>query len=372
MPRKEYNWENGPAELEPHSLAKHTILRTYVEEYLRIRTINGNIPQFRITLVDGFAGGGEYVVKGGGGTIHDGSPVILVGAVNAATKRLNDARKNGVVVDANFVFVEKNRSAHNYLKDALRRRFDHAYIEQKVQLIHGAFEDHVWDIVNNIKSASGRKPQPIFILDQYGYGKIPVDMIARIMKELPKAEIFLTLAVDYLADYSSTLGIALERLRSLLHVDTAHVQAILDGKKEPEELETLPEDERHRSMLLIQRILHDAFAQNAGALCYTPFFITSASSRKSYWFLHLANSSRANDVVKQLHWNITNHFEHHGRAGTQMLVLGVDPMKPPKEQGTFTFGVTAQELTVGAPLPGLPCRLRGGKYLNWGFGEQAV
>lgn len=364
MPKKEYDWKHGPASLEPHSLAKHTILRRYVEEYLRILTINGKVPEFRVTLVDGFAGGGEYIVKGGGGAIHDGSPVILIGAVNAATMQLNDTRKKPVHIDANFVFVEKNASAHNYLEKTLLKRFETDFIKKRVHLIHGAFEEHVWDIVKNIKSVSGRKPRPIFILDQYGYSKIPIDMIAGIMQALPTAEVFLTLAVDYIADYSSDLSDAYARLKSSLHIDTSHVKAILDGRKDPEEIETLSEDERHLVMQQIQWLLHEAFARKACALYYTPFFITSASSRKSYWFLHLANNYRANDVVKQLHWEVANHFEHHCGVGTQMMVLGVDPSKPSMAQLSFDFGISAQALTVETLLKELPARLRDEKYRN--------
>lgn len=364
MPKKEYDWTNGPATLEPHSRAKYTILRRYVEEYLRILTINGKVPEFRVTLVDGFAGGGEYVVKGGGGAIHDGSPIILIGAVNAATAHLNTSRKKPLNIDANFVFVEKNASAHNYLEKALHKKFEPDFIKKKVSLIHGAFENHVWDIVKNIQSVSGRKPRPIFILDQYGYSKIPVDMIAGIMQALPTAEVFLTLAVDYIADYSSDLSDAYARLESSLHIDTSHVKSILDGRKDLEEIEMLSEGDRHVVMQQIQWLLHEAFARKACALYYTPFFITSASSRKSYWFLHLANNYRANDVVKQLHWEVANHFEHHCGAGIDMMVLGVDPSRPPTAQRSFDFGDSAQQQTVEKLLKDLPARLRHEKYRN--------
>jgi three-Cys-motif partner protein len=61
-----YDWRDGPATLGPHSLAKHTILREYVEQYVYILTRNGTLPNLSVMLVDGFAGGGEYVVEGQG------------------------------------------------------------------------------------------------------------------------------------------------------------------------------------------------------------------------------------------------------------------------------------------------------------------
>jgi hypothetical protein len=78
-------------------------------------------------------------------------------------------------------------------------------------------------------------------------------------------------------------------------------------------------------MLAIQTTLHEAFATQSGAAFYTPFFIKSGGSNRSYWFLHLANNARANDVVKDLHWKKSNHFKHYGRSGMRMLMLGFDP-----------------------------------------------
>ena len=106
MPRKEYDWSRGPAELAPHSLAKHTILREYIERYIQILTRNGTLPNLRVSLIDGFAGGGEYVIRGQGGKIHEGSPLILINAVRTAVARIDAERKKPIAVDAEYIFVE--------------------------------------------------------------------------------------------------------------------------------------------------------------------------------------------------------------------------------------------------------------------------
>jgi three-Cys-motif partner protein len=207
MPKKEYDWSQGPAELAPHSLAKHTILREYVERYISILTKGGTLPNLRVTLIDGFAGGGEYVVKGEGSKIHPGSPIILINAVRSAIARINAERTKPIHVDADFIFVEKQREAFNYLEFTLAKNFEKDFLDNKVHRIHGAFEDHVWKIVNGLRSGRGKKPRAIFVLDQYGYNKIPIDMIARIMREIENAEIFLTLAVDHIAAFAGSLSV---------------------------------------------------------------------------------------------------------------------------------------------------------------------
>ena len=57
-----YNWGSGAAELDAHSLTKHAVLVEYLKRYFEQRTLNARArDRFRITLVDGFCGGGAYV-----------------------------------------------------------------------------------------------------------------------------------------------------------------------------------------------------------------------------------------------------------------------------------------------------------------------
>jgi three-Cys-motif partner protein len=316
-------------------------------------TRGGTLPNLRVTLIDGFAGGGEYVVQGAGAKIHEGSPIILINAVRAAIARIDVERTKPISVDANFIFIEKQREAFNYLEATLEGRFEKAFLEEKVRRIHGAFEDHVWEIVGRLRSSRTKKPRAIFVLDQYGYNKIPIDMIARIMRELENAEIFLTLAVDHISAFAGSLKEARERLRSSLHIDLKGADFV-EGSRDIEELDQLPEHERSAIMQNVQLLLHEAFATQAGARCYTPFFITSTGSHRSYWFLHLANNARANDVVKELHWQQTNHFMHYGRAGTNMFMLGFDPSRPSRAQLSFAFDDSARTRTLNALIEELP------------------
>jgi hypothetical protein len=83
----------------------------------------------------------------------------------------------------------------------------------------------------------------------------------------------------------------------------------------------------------------------------------SRESNRPYWFLHLANSEKANDVVKELHWRIENHFSHYGGAGLSML--GFDPARDfdPAQQ-SFGFDSIAKIHTRQALLTQLPDRIR--------------
>ncbi|MDI3291555.1 three-Cys-motif partner protein TcmP [Polyangium sp. 15x6] len=359
MPKKEYDWSSGPAVLEPHSLAKHTILQKYVERYVQILMRGGKVPQLGLVVVDGFAGGGEYVIKGES-TIRPGSPLILIEGVRKAIDDINKPRQKPIVVDDRYVFIERNAAAFRYLDDTLVKRFGASFCQEKVHRIHGSFEDHIWGVVDQILSMPKPTPRPIFVLDQYGYSDVPVDMIRGILQKLPKAEVFLTLAVEHISAYASSMQEALATLRSTIHVDVDSLSALIEGRKEIEQIDEMTGHDRNQTMLYVQWLLHETFAKHAGATCYTPFFITSTKSHRSYWFLHLANSARANDVVKELHWDIANHFRHHGRPGTKMLVLGFDPSKASKDQLAFDFAFddSARAQTVEALIDELPALLQ--------------
>ena len=71
MAEKPYERAGG-ATLEHHSRRKHKILREYFAQYLGVRCQLPQQTQFRLAIVDGFAGGGLYSC----GTA--GAPFILI------------------------------------------------------------------------------------------------------------------------------------------------------------------------------------------------------------------------------------------------------------------------------------------------------
>src|SRR4051812_15099610 len=89
--------------LDPHTRAKHEILRRYLEAWTPILSLGG-FPT--IAYVDGFAGPGVY--SGG----EDGSPII---AVKAALQ--HQAKIKGKVL---FLFIEKEKDRAEMLQQLVR------------------------------------------------------------------------------------------------------------------------------------------------------------------------------------------------------------------------------------------------------------
>jgi three-Cys-motif partner protein len=84
-------------ELEPHTSAKHEILRRYLQAWAPILS-HGKFPH--LVIVDGFAGPGRYS-KG-----EEGSPIIAVKAV------IEQPRPISARVDFHFIELDKRRAEH--------------------------------------------------------------------------------------------------------------------------------------------------------------------------------------------------------------------------------------------------------------------
>jgi three-Cys-motif partner protein len=351
LPKKEYGWDDGNVPIiGEHSLAKHRILRAYVQKYIEILTKNPRIDRFKLTLVDGFAGGGIYEVPGRTEP-HLGSPAILIEAAAAARETINQDRRKPIHLALNYIFVDKSAENLRALDDTLRKYVYPSHPGVSPTILTGTFETGLEAIIKAIKA--GRAAQrAIFLLDQYGYTAVPLNSLQRIFSELPRAEVFLTLAVGWIASYLRNAAEAREVVRRALRVRA-------EATEQEIEENLLNRDDANAKLRVVQKLLHDAFVHHSGARYATPFFILSRGSHRPYWFLHLANSDKANDVVKELHWDIQNHFSHYGDAGLTML--GFDPFREVESvQLSFGFDPTARERTEESLLRQLPARVSAG------------
>ena len=78
------------------------MLRDYLDVYFDTVVSDPRLDCLNITLVDGFAGGGAYQ---NGDEIADGSPLVLLHAVERARERLNRNRKKPLEINARFFFI---------------------------------------------------------------------------------------------------------------------------------------------------------------------------------------------------------------------------------------------------------------------------
>lgn len=322
---KHYDWAPGarPPLIKQHSLAKHEILRAYLIAYMQTLTSSPRQEEFRLTLVDGFAGGGVYCHATTGSEVL-GSPFIMLEAAREAELIINQARQKKIHFDIHYFFIEAKTATANVLRHQLVERGYGERLNKSIFILNGRFNDHSEKVVQAIKARSPRSAKAIFLLDQYGYSEVPVSLLYMLMHSLAGAEIILTFAVDSFINFASDHPITKRGLERIGVSDLLHGRSF-------EEIKSTEENWR----LFIQSCLYKEIVEASGASYYTPFFVRT-NGHGDYWLLHLSQRSRARDVMARIHWDKNNYFIHYGGAGLNMFqMLGYVPEMDSTYTGQF-------------------------------------
>lgn len=339
MRKPKYEWPapgGAPPTLDEHSAAKHAVIRKYVARYIDVLTANLRQDHLTLSLVDGFAGGGRYLYRN---QIVPGSPLILLEEVDKARVRLSEARRKPFTLDARFFFVERERAGVEYLDWVLgstewaRGRGDLFHV------LNSEFETALPGVVEAIKSR-GRAHRAIFLLDQYGYSDVKLSAIRHVLSELPNAEVIMTFNVDWLITFLCEDERFLKGVAPV-EISVDQVRRMLDLKG--------PSGGRWA----IQHLLYRHIVERTGARFYTPFFVRSTASNRSYWLVHMSGHQKARDEMAQLHWDNSNVFVHQGGAGLKML--GFQPERVFDQAALdFDFGDLAETRSRKALTEELP------------------
>lgn len=300
----QFKWhpDESPPPIEEHSKAKLAVLRSYLSAYFDRLGVNFARDEFKLDLVDGFAGGGTFR---DGVEIVSGTPLIMLEESEAAKERLNQNRAKPLRFDCRYYFVDREAAHTDHLKKVLIER-GYQVNDNEIVIRNSLFQDVAEDIIAEIHRRQPRAGRAIFLLDQTGFSQVDLKLVAQIFQELPAAEVILTFAADALVNYLSEnpqlikAAARLELSESLIH-DLIGFRNGIGGRA------------------LIQRTLRDHIRVKTGAAYDTPFFIRPRTSRRALWFLHLSRHPTARDVMIQRHWDNLNAFEHYGSGGFQML-----------------------------------------------------
>lgn len=331
-----FRWhpEESPPQIEPHSKAKLQVLRSYLRAYFDRLGVPYVREKFKLDLVDGFAGGGTFQ---DGTEIISGTPLIMLEEAQEAKAQLNRGRSKPIQFDFKFYFVDVNRAHTDHLSHVLAER-GHSTDDESVVIRTGEFADHLANILQEIKRRQPQAGRSLFLLDQFGYSRVALQDIAKILSELPKAEVILTFAADALINF---LGDRPEFVQAVapLEITKRQVQDWI-GLKESS------------GKALVQRALRAQIRQVTAARFDTPFYIRPASSARALWFVHLSRHPTARDVMVQRHWDLANTFEHFGPGGLNML--GWDPRG---DFPLFGFGETEQQVVHKELLESVPAEI---------------
>jgi len=361
MPRKYYDYSNGPSLIQPHSIAKHSILRTYLAAYFQTLVSSPQQDIMRVTLVDGFAGGGLYTHSETKKPV-DGSPLIFLDAAKEAEFMINQGRQKSIKMEVDYFFIESDKPTFLHLEKTLKEKGFGDKIGKSINLLHSRFQDQAANVIDFINKKSPKNGRSIFVLDQYGYTDVPTDLIRKIFQTLSRAEVILTFGVDSLLNYANDGNLT----KSLL--DTIGVPDILQGRS----IGDIKSSEREWRFF-IQSALYKGLVSKCGARHFTPFFIRNNKGHGDYWLIHLSQHHRARDVMTEVHWQHNNYFIHYGGAGLDMFhMVGYDPDRDAGRYGQgslgFEFDDPARQKSVYALKEQIP-RLIYADVDGMSFGE---
>lgn len=316
---EKYKWEIGQPLpiLDQHSLLKHTIVEEYVRRYISTMMAPEHIPELKLTLVDGFSGGGAYLTEDG--KWADGSPLLMMRAVREERMRLNLTRTiTPRIVNAEYFFVDINPITTNHLKHILNAKLEERLIDlddyRKSSVITGDFFKCLPSIAHRIHERKGGE-RALFVLDQYCYKDIPLREVKNILASFRASEVIMTFNVDNLVTWLSDRA---ENRRAVERID-------LDSYIPWDELRHLKATRKSNRMwrTVLQKHLAYGIHCETGAKFITLFFVKPFGTNTwSYWLIHLANNYRAHDVMKSIHWQHRTKFGHELEPG--FFILGYD------------------------------------------------
>jgi len=161
--------------LDPHTVAKHEILRLYLQAWFPIL----NSFHQRVIYVDGFCGPGRY--KGG----EPGSPIIVLNLAASHIKALTG--------DIFFWFIDADKDRIEHLKKELAgltlpNNF-------KVTPSHSRFDEKLQQLLDRIDQRNAQLAPTFIFIDPFGFSGVPYPLVKRAL-EKPHCEVLITFMVD--------------------------------------------------------------------------------------------------------------------------------------------------------------------------------
>ncbi|WP_352780776.1 three-Cys-motif partner protein TcmP [Mesorhizobium sp. M0913] len=341
MPRFVWKTDGTLPGASAHSLAKLRLIDFYLQRYFETVAVNPAMDVLRITFVDGFCGGGAYSDRG---TTVEGSPLVLIGAVEKARRALNEGRTKPINIDAQFYLVDSDQTAIDALRENLAKAGHLTRLGQDIHLTRAPFQRAFPDIKAAIKARTrGNVGRSVFVLDQKGYTDAPLPLVKDILESFSGCEVILTFAVGWLIDYLSDKPQTLKAVAPL-------------GLSEGQIREYLQLKDQRGGRIVIERLLQQHLRRETGATFSSPFFIRSVEANKDLWIIHLSNHVTARNVMVEGHWLIKNNSLHFGTGDFEMM--GFDPHLDPASTPDFWFGDYEQELMRERLKDGVLKRLR--------------
>lgn len=163
--------------IEKHTLAKHEILRRYLDAWAPIMSHWAG----RFVYIDGFAGPGEY--SGG----EEGSPIIAIKSISG-NKNIKHA---GIIC----LFIEADKARYQHLEELVGEIGKPSFL--KVKCYCGKFDETLSDILDYIDKQKETLAPTFAFIDPFGVSHTPFAVIKRLLTNR-NCEVLITFMYDEL------------------------------------------------------------------------------------------------------------------------------------------------------------------------------
>lgn len=334
MSDDKYLWQIGspPPVIDRHSQTKHTIIEEYVRRYVLTLMAPAHIPELRLSIIDGFSGGGCYQTEEGG--LVDGSPLLMMRAVREARALLNQDRRIPRNINVEYSFVDKLPDTTKHLQHWLDAKYAENGIDQvdyqQTEVVTNTFLQSLPSLIQKVQRRKMGE-HSLFLLDQYSYKDIPLPEIATLLRTLKGAEVIMTFNVDNLTTYLA------DRAANRKPLETIGLDKYIPWS----DITLLKTTQKQAWRKTLQRHLAHGIKCEAGAQYMTLFFVKPHGLNSwGYWLIHLSNQYRAHEVMKTLHWEHATEFGHELEPGIFVLGYNANKDSDYTSQATFEFAGT--------------------------------
>lgn len=264
--------------IQPHTAAKHAILRRYLQAWLPIMSrYNG-----RIVFIDGFAGPGQY--SGG----EDGSPLIALRTLLEHPHFRRESRGVEVV----FLFIESDSARAAALREALANLGAASPLPTWIsyEVIEGEFAPSVSHMLNGVE-ATQASVAPIFaFIDPFGFAGVPMGVIARLLRN-PRCECLINFSFESINRFVEHPDPKIRK-----HADE------LFGTSEWRGLVTLGDSQARRDEIV--DLYRKQLIEEAGIAYVRTFEMLNEGNRTEYVLFYGTKSPEGLSKMKQAMWKV--------------------------------------------------------------------
>lgn len=270
--------------LQPHTKGKHLVLQKYLEAWFPILGQTSS----KITLIDGFAGPGEYLEG------EPGSPIIALEALR------KHRYLNLICASAEFIFIEPDKDSAAHLEGVVGKIAPELPAKIQFRVETRFFSD----VLNELLDTRPNFGPAFVMIDPFGVSGLPMRLNARILSQ-PKCEVYISFMLEYVDRFRNTPEFAPNLTELYGDEDWKRV---IDAE--------VGVERRNRLLELYKTKL-----KRSGA-AYVLRFDLYKTSRPYYSLFFATNSLEGCDKMKQAMWKVApfGDMAFHGAEHEQPLL----------------------------------------------------